>query len=201
MRTTIFVTLVLLSALPSLALAQKAMAPASKEGKDAQIRTALSAAPADLARDAKVVAMLPDGKMETLREGKGPLTCMAGDHPVPGSGPMCVDEQGMKWVMSWMRHDARPANDQPGIAYMLKGGRDVSATDPFATHAEHYIDSPAHFMILWPFDSSKTGLSTQPAKTGTWLMWSGTPYAHLMVNGNPMGESARIRHGRRGPER
>jgi len=40
-------------------------------------------------------------------------------------------------------------------------------------------------MIMWPFDPATTGLSTTPKKTGSWIMWSGTPYAHLMVNQVP----------------
>jgi hypothetical protein len=40
-------------------------------------------------------------------------------------------------------------------------------------------------MILWPFDPRRTGLSATPKRTGSWIMWSGTPYAHLMVNQVP----------------
>jgi hypothetical protein len=38
---------------------------------------------------------------------------------------------------------------------------------------------------LWPFDPQATGLSDRPKNTGTWVMWAGTPYAHLMINQKP----------------
>jgi transposase len=32
---------------------------------------------------------------------------------------------------------------------------------------------------------SRVALSVEPKQTGTWIMWSGTPYAHLMINQRP----------------
>ena len=40
-------------------------------------------------------------------------------------------------------------------------------------------------MILWPYDPGASGLPAKPKKTGTWIMWAGTPYAHLMINQVP----------------
>ncbi len=79
----------------------------------------------------------------------------------------------------------KPANTAPGLIYMLEGGSDISATDPFATKTDHYISSPPHFMIMWPYDPKTSGFGTTPKKTGSWIMWAGTPYAHLMVNQTP----------------
>jgi len=39
---------------------------------------------------------------------------------------------------------------------------------------------------MWPFEPKTTGLPTTPAQTGTWIMWADTPYAHLMINQNPI---------------
>ena len=51
----------------------------------------------------------------------------------------------------------KPTNTAPGLIYMLEGGSDISATDPFATKTDHYVSSPAHYMIMWPFDAKSTG--------------------------------------------
>jgi len=67
---------------------------------------------------------------------------------------------------------------------MLLGGTDWSASDPNA-HSGTPIKEPPHWMIMWPVDSKTTGLSAQPKQTGTWIMWAGTPYSHLMVNQHP----------------
>jgi hypothetical protein len=41
-----------------------------------------------------------------------------------------------------------------------------------------------HWMILYPVPNS-SGLPTTPKNTGTWIMYAGTPWAHLMINGKP----------------
>jgi hypothetical protein len=149
------------------------------------VRSALSAAPRDIAAHAAVMAPDASGKMAEIHAGTNGWTCMADEPDTPGLDPMCADKASMTWISSLMSHAAKPANTVPGIVYMLQGGSDISATDPFATKTDHYVASPPHYMIMWPYDAAQTGLSTKPKKTGTWIMWAGTPYAHLMVNQVP----------------
>ena len=162
----------------------QAQASASKE---AMIRSALSAAPADIAANASVMAPGADGKLAELRHGSNGWTCLPDSPDSPGPDPMCLDAESMKWASAWMAGAPKPGNTAPGIIYMLAGGSDVSATDPFAkpTASTKFITSPPHWMIMWPFDAKTSGLPTAPKKTGTWIMWAGTPYAHLMVNQTP----------------
>jgi hypothetical protein len=155
--------------------------------KDALIQSALAAAPANIAKDAAVVAPGPDGKMMELKPGTNGFTCLP-DHPTtPGKDPMCLDQQAMLFAQSLMNHDPKPKNTAPGVAYMLQGGSDISATDPWATPGPNhqFVASPPHWMIFWPYDAKATGFSTTPKKDGTWIMWAGTPYAHLMINQAP----------------
>jgi hypothetical protein len=42
-------------------------------------------------------------------------------------------------VMSWITREPKPANDQPGLIYMLHGGSGISATDPWATKTDKFI--------------------------------------------------------------
>ncbi len=153
--------------------------------KDAMIRSALSAAPKHIAKDAAVIGPGADGKMVELRHGTNGWTCIPDDPATPGKDPMCVDAQGLKWAQAYMSHADKPGNTAPGIGYMLAGGSDISATDPWAKSTNHFVASPPHWMLLWPVDPQTSGLSTTPKKTGTWIMWSGTPYAHLMINQVP----------------
>jgi hypothetical protein len=69
---------------------------------------------------------------------------------------------------------------------MLQADSDIGVTDPWTAKTDKFVESPPHYMIMWPFDPKTTGLPTQPSKTGTWMMWANTPYAHLMVNQDPM---------------
>jgi hypothetical protein len=39
-------------------------------------------------------------------------------------------------------------------------------------------------MIMWPFEAG-SGLAGTEKQNGTWIMWAGTPYAHLMINQKP----------------
>lgn len=165
-------------------------APATEKKTKAQtkeelIRSAESAAPRHIAREATVVTINPDGSMTTLREGTNAFTCIPDAPSSPGEDPMCADREAMKWLTSWVKKEPKPANREPGFIYMLKGGSDISATDPWATKTDKFITSPPHTMIVWPFDAKQLGLPVKPQKTGMWVMWADTPYAHLMINGNP----------------
>jgi hypothetical protein len=151
----------------------------------ALIASATAAAPRAIGDHAAVIAPDAKGKMVTLRPGTNGWTCMPDEPDTPGLDPMCLDKAGMQWVQSLMSKSPKPASTTPGIVYMLEGGSDISATDPHATKTDHFIESPPHWMILWPYDAKQTGLPTTPKKTGTWIMWAGTPYAHLMINQVP----------------
>jgi hypothetical protein len=69
--------------------------------------------------------------------------------------------------------------------YMLKGGTDASNTDPYATaptDTNNWIKTGPHVMVV----GSKELLVGYPtdAKPDTskpYVMWAGTPYAHLMI--------------------
>ena len=81
-------------------------------------------------------------------------------------------------------HKPKPTNTRPGILYMLAGGMSQSATDPWATNGTP-VKEPPHWSLIWPFDPKEAGLSDKPKDTGTWVMYAGTPYAHLMTNQKP----------------
>jgi hypothetical protein len=149
------------------------------------IRSATSAAPREIGAHAAVLGPDASGAMKEIRAGTNGWTCLPDEPDTPGLDPMCLDKVGMQWVQSLMAKAAKPAPTTPGLAYMLKGGSDISATDPFATKTEHFVESPPHYMIMWPYDAKTSGFSTTPKKTGAWIMWAGTPYAHLMVNQTP----------------
>jgi hypothetical protein len=93
-----------------------------------------------------------------------------------------MDAQAQIWVKSLIAHAAKPANTAPGIIYMQVGGTDASVTDPFAstTSGQPFRDPP-HWMVMWPFDPKTTGLPAHWQDSGTWIMFAGTPYAHLMI--------------------
>ena len=48
------------------------------------------------------------------------------------------------------------------------------------------VGEPPHWMMMWPFDAALTKLPTIPNSSGVYIMFQGTPYAHLMVYQDPM---------------
>lgn len=154
------------------------------EAKAAKIRRAMSAGPPQITQGAKIVGVDEKGAMVTLREGANGWMCFTGLPGVIGGNPECADEAAMQWGADWKAHKPRPTNTEPGIVYMFAGGTDWSASDPYATSGTP-IKEPPHWMIMWPFDPKTTGLPDRVKMTGTWIMWAGTPYAHLMINQKP----------------
>jgi hypothetical protein len=148
------------------------------------VTSAESAAPASLAHDAAVVSADASGAMKQVRAGKNGWTCMPDAPDTPGPDPMCFDGNAGKWADAWVHHKP-PADGTPGVIYMLAGGTDASNTDPYAakpTADNDWIKTGPHIMIV----GSKAMLAGYPsgAKPDTaapYVMWAGTPYAHLMV--------------------
>ena len=154
------------------------------ETKEAKIARALSAGPPNIAKAAKVVDRDENGKEIELREGHNGFTCFPGHPWVVDDIAYCANDDALQWEADWHGHKPKPTNTQPGFEYMLAGGTYRSATDPYATSGTPFTEGP-HWIILWPFDPATTGLPTQFKQTGTWIMWAGTPYSHLMINQHP----------------
>ncbi len=148
------------------------------------VASAMSAAPAAISQDATIMQAQSDGSMKTLREGRNGWTCMPDSPTTPGPDPMCMDANAAKWATAWMSKKEPPANTV-GVMYMLEGGTDASNTDPYAkepTAENDWVNTGPHLMIV----GSKEVLAGHPsgAKPDTskpYVMWAGTPYAHLMV--------------------
>lgn len=150
-----------------------------------QVASAMKAAPAKVAAGAAAVAMQPEGKMRTLRDGKNGFTCMADNPATPGPDPMCMDANAMEWVHAWVARRTPPAG-KVGFMYMLEGGTDASNTDPYATQPEagnHWVKTGPHVMIVGA-DATFYGQYPKNADPDTavpYVMWAGTPYQHLMA--------------------
>ena len=122
MRTTVK-TLVLSSLLLSFVVFAK---PLNKEMSDAEYtKKAHSAAPKAVADGAKVVRVMDDGSMKTIRDGGNGFTCM-----VMGTDKMCNDANSMEFIHALMRKEPPP--DKVGMSYMLAGDEGASNTDPYS---------------------------------------------------------------------
>jgi hypothetical protein len=157
--------------------------PGSDEEK---IANAMSAAPDSIARAATIMdwPASEGGEFRQLRAGTNDWTC----HPnTPGTAgsvgedPMCLDPVFQRWAEALLaRRD--PAVNRIGFAYMLQGDRGASNTDPFATDStadNNWVRAGPHMMMVAP----RNQLAQLPTTPGPapWVMWRGTPYAHVMM--------------------
>ncbi len=150
----------------------------------AGIERALSAAPPEIARGATVVETDARGNVKILRAGTNGFTCSPGDPGGVGKPAVCEDAASRQWDDDFRHHRPKPTNTVPGITYMLAGATQRSDSDPYDTTSEPIAIGP-HWMIMWPFDPQATGLPDRHKPTGAYIMWAGTPYAHLHVMGRP----------------
>ena len=164
---------------PGLATAQ-----AADGNADALVLNALSAAPASVAKGATVV----DHQHNVIRKGTNGWTCMPDDPAVPNNSPMCLDTPWMDFLAALMAKRA-PRVAGLGIGYMLQDDMPVSNVDPEArgpSETNQWLaNGGPHIMLIVPDTAALATLSSDARSGGPWVMWRGTPYAHVMIPAVP----------------
>jgi hypothetical protein len=124
--------------------------PSGKMTDEEIIKSAMSAAPQAIGKDAAIIDVGSDGKIRVVRQGSNQFTCMADNPNTPGPDPMCADRNAMEWVDAWLNKKEPPKN-KVGFMYMLAGGTDASNTDPYAQKPEannNWVETGPHVMIV-----------------------------------------------------
>lgn len=141
------------------------------------IANAESAGPPSVTQNATIKTH--DGQV--LRDGTNGWTCYPGVEMI---GPMCNRPQWDALLGAMMNKEPFDVKEF-SVSYMLAGDAGslgTSNSDPYAnpeTAKDRVIEGP-HLMILVPDPALLEGLSTNP-KDPVYVMWKGTPYAHIMV--------------------
>ena len=161
--------------------------------KEQQIAAAVLPLSAEARASARVMGYGPDGKLVVLREGKG-MTCLASDPKRDGFHVACYHEsmepfmargralraEGVKGaqVDSVRFREAKAGTLKlptgPASLFSLTGGAfdPESGTAPGAKHL---------YVVYIPYASTaSTGLPERPAGSQPWIMFPGTPKAHIM---------------------
>lgn len=163
--------------------------------RDAQIALAVQAAPADRRDAAKVYGYAEDGSFVALRDGTNDMICLADDPQAEGIEVNCyhaslepfmargraLTAEGVEGAeRTRVRYQEIEAGtlkmpEQPAILYTLNAG----AFDP-ATGT--VTDGYRRQTIYIPYATAEsTGLSTQASDAAPWIMFPGTPGAHIMI--------------------
>ena len=142
----------------------------------------------------------PGGNL--LREGTNGWTCLPANPrgmSDPENGwvdaheamPACGDAEFFKWVTAYF------AGTEPGVemekdgyAWMLHGDMGEDNTTPLVFNKEdskpgHWIESGPHLMRMPKDPASLDGMTTDFNSSEPYVMFSGTPYAHVMY---PVGD-------------
>jgi hypothetical protein len=159
-----------------------------------QIAAAVLPLPADLRAGATVMGYAPDGRFVTLRNGAGAMTCLASNPRMDRFHVACYHRslepfmargrelraQGVAGdqVDTVRFREARAGTlklpKEPAMLYSLTGGSFDTATG--AAPGARPL-----FVVYIPFATAEsTGLSAAPARGTPWIMFPGTPKAHIM---------------------
>jgi hypothetical protein len=150
------------------------------ESKQAQIARAIAAAPKQVTDSARIEGSDAKGRKIVLREGNNGFTCLPGNPKVVGRPASCSNQAAQQWSADLAVGKPAPTNTVAGFIYMQSGATERSVSG--AT-----VKIGPEWMIIWPFDPKASGLSAIKKDTGAYILWPGTPYAHLHINGQAVG--------------
>ena len=162
-----------------------------------QIAAAVSPLPEALQKEAKVLGYDEAGKLVTLRPGANEMICLADNPANPRFHVSCyhktldafmargralrAQKLTEEQVASTRSRDVRAKRlampTRPAALYQYFAPRDsVDAGTGTVKGAQHL------YVVYTPYATYKTtGISEAPVPGGPWIMFPGTPFAHLMI--------------------
>lgn len=161
-----------------------------------QVASAILAAPEERRAEAGVLGYNADGKLVTLREGKNDLICLADDPSDDSFSVACYHKdlepfmaRGRELVVEGIsgkeRHAQRWKEVEDGKLEMPRDPRllYVLTGKGFNAASGEINEAYLRWVVYVPFATPEsTGLSTDPAPGKPWLMYPGTPGAHIMIS-------------------
>lgn len=178
-----------LALISSLSGAQAVIPPAPE-----QIAGAVTPLPTDRRAGATVLGYDASGKLVTLRKGTNDMICLASDPKGKDFHAACYHESMEPFMARGreLRAAGTPEEkvdpirfaevksgkikvpDHPAMLYQIFGGKFDAATGKVNGGRLLYV-------TYIPFATAQsTGLSDKPSETAPWIMFPGTPKAHIM---------------------
>lgn len=191
------IRLLSLSFLSALLLSACGTQAQSPPDADQQIAAAVKAAPTPMQDAATVLGYDENLELTTLREGEGPLICLADDpqedefhvacyhqalEPFMKRGRELRDQGRSGAAVDSIRRAEIEAGtlempERPMALYNLSG-----PADAYDASADTVRDASALHVIYTPYATSEDlGLPTRPQGDEPWLMAPGEPWAHIMI--------------------
>jgi hypothetical protein len=187
-------TIVLFSTLGVASSGALAFAQGAPMAPNQQIASAVLALPAELRSSATVMGYGTDGKLTTLRKGTGAMTCLATNPKEKGFHVACYHNSMEPFMARGRELRAQGVKDDqvdtvrfrevkagkikmpvaPASMYQIFGGNYDPKTGVLSGGQPLYV-------VYIPYaTAATTGLSEKPVEGAPWIMYSGTPKAHIM---------------------
>lgn len=161
-----------------------------------QIAAAVLAAPNDMRTTASVLGYAPDGKLVTLRKGTGALICLADDPKQEQFHVACYHRSLEPFMARGRALRARGITGDRVDTVRFKEIKSGALAMPKTPAVLYTLTGPAGsydaatntapkarplFVVYIPYATPQSlGLSAQPAEGTPWVMYPGTPKAHIM---------------------
>ena len=164
--------------------------PLEPGASQADVDTALLAAPGNLRDQATVVRWKPDFTSDTLRKGTNRLACYdrSGQPTQPAFSIECTSIANLERVAQNLRFEAMGDKRQAALAAAEKDGTRVK---PEYGSIFYNLSGPdragarAHMTVAIPGATTQsTGLPDNNKVGGAWIMNAGTSTAHIMIPGH-----------------
>ena len=179
-----------LGALSATALAAQATTPPPAQ----QIAAAVTVLPAEEREGATVMGYDDAGKLVTLRKGTGEMICL-GHNPKETNFHVACYHSSMEPFMARGRELRASGVKDPEVDSVrfreVKSGKLAIPKGPsimyqyfggsFDPAKNEVTGTQLLYVVYIPFATAQsTGLSAKPSRTTPWIMWPGTPKAHIM---------------------
>lgn len=161
-----------------------------------QIAAAVLAAPSEFRESATVLGYAPNGKLVTLRKGKGALICLA-DDPKQEQFHVACYHRSLEPFMARgrsLRAEGITGDRVDTVRFKeIKAGKLAmpklpavlyTLTGPAGSYDASTNTAPKArplFVVYIPYATPESlGLTAKPAEGTPWVMYPGTPKAHIM---------------------
>ena len=193
MRLTRFVVVAAIGVVTNVAGGQTPNTPLAA---DQQIAGAVLSAPQDLRASATVLGYDAKGSLVTLRKGAGALVCLATDPKAKQFHTACYHKSLDQFMARGRALRAQGVKDDqvdtvrfreikeqklampkgPAVLYQIFGARDS------VDLARGVVKGGTPLYVVYmPFATAESvGLSAKPVEGAPWVMYPGTPKAHIM---------------------
>ncbi len=166
--------------------------------QETAVAAAISPLPPEYQAGASVIATDSTGKTRVVKQGDGDMMCLEPDTAAKDFHAACYHRSLDPFMARGreLRAAGVKGAEVDSVRFReIQGGTLQMPKEPAALYqyfGGHYdpgtgkvVGAQSLYVVYIPFATGKsTGLSEKPSKSGPWIMFPGTPKAHIMFTGS-----------------